>query len=191
MSEHLSSLQLDELTAGLAPRPDHLERCEACSRKLEALRAEQAAFLSRPEAKRQLEALTPPPARRSFLRVLAVAVPLAAGLVLFFAWPRAGEADRIKGAPKVMLLDDRGIPVTHAAPGSRLTLAVGNAGFSSVEVFAVDARGNKETLYSGDVASGALVPLTRLEVTPGDVTVMAVFARGDERQTASVRLAVP
>ena len=191
MSEHLSALQLDELAAGLSAAPPHLATCDACARKLEALRTEQAAFLARPEAKRQLDTLMPAPQPRSFLRVLAIALPLAAGLTLFFAWPRAPIEDRIKGAPTVMLLDEAGKVVTHAAPGERLTLAVGSAGFSRVEVFALDARGNKEPLYSGDVAPGALVPLTRLEVTPGDVTVTAVFERGAERQSVSVRLAVP
>lgn len=188
---HLSALQLDEVAAGLAPVPAHVAGCPACARRLEGLRSERAAFLARPEAKRQLEALSPAPARPSFLRVLAVVVPLAAGLALFLAWPTRSGEDRIKGAPAVMLLDAAGNAVTHAAPGTKLTLAVGGAGFSRVEVFAVDPSGKKETLYSGAVAAGARVPLTQLEVTPGDVTVTAVFEGPDEKQSVSVRLEVP
>ena len=56
---------------------------------------------------------------------------------------------------------------------------------------AVDATGKKDTLFTGPVAAGARVPLMQLEVTPGDVTVTAVFERGAESQSASVRLAVP
>ena len=190
MSEHLSSLRLDEIAAGLVLPPAHLASCEDCTRGLELLQKERAAFLARPEAARQLEKLAPLPQRRSFLRVLVIAVPLAAGLALFLTWPR-GPEERIKGSPTVMLLNEAGNVVTHASPGEKLTLAVGSAGFPRVEVFASDARGNKEPLYSGDVASGALVPLTRLEVTPGDVTVTAVFERGAEKQSVTVRLAVP
>lgn len=187
MSQHLSALQLDELAAGLAEVPAHLASCPECTGRLEALRKEQSAFLSRPEAKRQLEQLAPAP-RRTFLRVLAIAVPLAAGLALFLAWPSAPVEDRLKGAPTVLLLDEGGNSVTHAPPGSKLTLAVGSAGRRTVEVFAVDEGGKRELLYSGEVAAGARVPLTQLEVTPGDVTVTAVF---DHEVSVSVRLAVP
>ncbi len=191
MSEHLSPLQLDEVVAGLGAVPAHLEQCAQCTQQVAQLRAQSAAFLARPEAKRQLEALAPKPQRGSLSRVLAIALPLAAGIALFFAWPREVSEDRVKGAPTIMLLDGAGNAVTHAAPGSRLTLAVGAAGFSRVEVFAVDAEGKKESLYSGAVAAGARVPLTQLEVTPGDVTVTAVFEREAEQQSVSVKLAVP
>lgn len=192
MSEHLSSLQLDEIAAGLGAAPAHLAGCVECAERVVALKKESAAFLSRPEARQQLERLAPaPPQRRSFLRVLAIAVPLAAGLALFLAWPRAPVEDRIKGAPTIALLDEAGNAVTHAAPGTKLTLAVGAAGFPNVTVTGVDATGKKDTLFAGPVAAGARVPLMQLEVTPGDVTVTAVFARGAESQSASVRLSVP
>lgn len=191
MSEHLSALQLDELAAGLAPAPEHLAGCPGCSARLEALRQERAAFLARPEARQQLERLAPPPQRRPFLRGLALVVSLAAGLALFLAWPRAPVEDRLKGAPTVALLDETGNAVTHAAPGTKLTLAVGTGGFPRVRVFALDAQGKKEPLYSGPVAAGARVPLLQLEVTPGDVTVTAEFESDTEQKSASVKLAVP
>lgn len=192
MSEHLSSLQLDEVAAGLVAPPAHVAACAECSQRLDTLKTQSVAFLRRPEAKKQLEKLSPPPVRRgSFLRVLAVVVPLAAGLALFLAWPRAPVEDRIKGAPTVVLLDAAGNLVTHAPVGTKLTLAVGAAGFPRVSVFTVNADGTKDSLYSGAVAAGARVPIAQLEVTPGDVTVMAVFERDTERQSVSVRLAVP
>lgn len=191
MTEHLSALQLDEVAAGLAPAPEHLASCSECSKQLAQLRAESAAFLARPEAQRQLGQLLPPPRRRPLLRLLAIALPLAAVLALLLSWPRAPVEDRIKGTPTVMLLDGTGSPVTHAAPGTKLTLVVGAAGFPRVTVFTIAEDGTKEPLYAGAVAAGARVPLMKLEVTPGDVTVMAVFERDAESQSVSVRLAVP
>jgi anti-sigma factor RsiW len=189
VNEHLSVLQLDEVAAGLSPAPEHLATCAKCAAELAALRAQSAAFLARPEAKQQLANLAPAPPRRNLVPFVVLAA--AAAMALFFAVPRAGNEDRIKGAPSVVLLDEAGNVVTHAAPGSRLTLAVGGAGFPRVEVFAVDAEGKKEPLYSGVVAAGARVPLTQLEVTPGDVTVTAVFEREAQQQSVSVKLAVP
>ena len=193
MSEHLSALQLDEVAAEAGPLPEHLATCALCLQKVEVLRAESLGFLSRPEARRQLEKLAPAPAKRSsFLRVLAVALPLAAGLALFLNWQRAPVEDRIKGSPTVMLLDEKGDAVTQAAPGTKLTLVVGAAGYPRVEVFAIDAAGQRLPLFAGNVAPGARVPLMQLEVTPGDVTVTAVFERDDHQtQSASVRLTVP
>lgn len=191
MSEHLSPLQLDELVAGLAPPPEHLAGCADCAQRLAALRAESAAFLARPEAKRQLQHLAPARPARSPWRVLALVAPLAAGVALFLAWPKAPVEDRIKGAPTVMLLDEAGLAVTHAAPGKKLTLAVGSAGFTRVHVFALDATGKRDELYTGPVAAGSRVPLRQLEVTPGDVTVTAEFEDGAERRTARITLAVP
>lgn len=192
MSEHLSALQLDEVAAGLGEVPAHLASCAQCAARLSALKAENAAFLARPQAKKQLEAFAPPPAqsRRTSLTIILVAT--AASLAMLFGLPRVRPEDRIKGAPSVVLLDAAGNSVTHAPPGSRLTLAVGAAGFQTVDVFAVDAEGKQEPLYSGNVAAGARVPLAQVEVTPGDVTVTAVFSRvGAENQTVSVKLAVP
>lgn len=190
MSEHLTALQLDEVVAGLGEAPPHLATCAQCLARVAALKAQSAAFLARPEAKRQLEALSPPPRRSLMAPILALAA--AAAIALFFAWPREVPEERLKGAPSVVLLDSAGNTVTHASPGSRLTLAVGAAGFQRVEVFAIDAAGKKEPLYSGKVAAGARVPLAQLEVTPGDVTVTAVFARdGTEQKTVSVKLTVP
>jgi hypothetical protein len=187
VSEHLSSLQVDEIAAGLSPVPEHVVQCAACAQQLEAIKAQNAAFLARPQAKAQVARLSEPP-RRSFLRIAAVAVPLAAGIALFFAMPADRPVERIKGAASVVLLDASGQPVTRAVPGQKLTLAVGSGGAARAKVSAVDAQGKTEVLFDGPIAAGARVPLMELEVTPGDVTVTAEFEGGE---TASVRLAVP
>lgn len=191
MSDHLTSLQLDEIAAGLGTEPAHLGACPRCSKRLAELRAEHGAFLSRPEAKRQMEALAPAPNRRSFIRFLGVAAPLAAGLAILLAWPRPPPEDRLKGAPALFLLDQAGRPVNQAAAGERLTLAVGSGGFPRVTVYAVAADGKQETLWSGPIQAGARVPLAQLEVTPGDVTLTAEFENGTQKVSATVRLSVP
>lgn len=191
MSEHLSALQLDEVVAGLSPAPPHLAGCEACAAQLQALQAQSAAFLAQPQARRQMDALAPLRPQRSYARVVALLAPLAAGLLLFLAWPRIAPEDRIKGAVSVVLLNAAGQPVSHAAPGDRLTLAVGTAGFPRVTVYSVDAQGTREPLWSGPVDAGARVPLMQLEVTPGAVTVTAEFEGAGQPQRASVELAVP
>ena len=213
MSEHLSALQLDEVAAGVAPRPAHLEHCGSCRDRLEERQRADVALLQSPEAKRRLAALVSraqepagvaaSPAR--WRRVVLLAAPLAAGLALFLAWPRDSLTDgtRLKGAPTVMLLDGSNRQVVRAAPGQMLTLVVGSGGFSHGAVFAIDANGKAETLWPKDGATyaplpaGAEVRLVELEVTPGDVTVKAAFANEarplteEGVQSRTVRLQVP
>lgn len=188
MSEHLSALQLDEIATGLVAAPEHVSSCAVCAERLAALRTSYSSFLARSEAQQQMKALQP---RRSSVRLVAVAASLAAALALFFAWPNSPNAERLKGSPTVMLLDEAGQPVTHAAPGSKLTLAVGSAGFSRVRIVATDDAGKEDELYRGPVAAGTRVPLMQLEVSPGDVTVTAEFESETEKRVVSMRLGVP
>lgn len=193
MSDHLSPLALDEVAAGLSSGEPHLSGCEACRAKVAELKASNAALVARPEAGRQLGALLPAEKKNNLLRIFAVVAPLAAGLVLFFAWPTApqpGDGDRLKGAPTISLRDAQGNAVTKATPGQRLTLSVGAAGFSRVTVSSTAADGGHETLFSGGVESGAQVGLMELEVTPGDVELTAEFSDGTRTETAKVRLEV-
>ncbi len=206
MPRHLSPLELDEIAAGLAPPPTHLEACAACRARLDELTLASTELLGRPEAKRQLALLgaapRSAPAKTSRRRLVLLAAPLAAGVALFLAWPRdAGDA-RLKGAPAVMLLDEADRSVTEARPGQRLTVAVGSGGYSHGAVLAIDDDGKVETLWPRDgrvyeaLAPGARSRLIELVVTPGDVTVKAVFANearpvseeGDQART--VRLLV-
>jgi hypothetical protein len=210
MAQHLSALELDELAAGLAPPPPHLEGCASCRARVEELRAGDRALLARPEAQRRLAALTAgvvgaeAPSPRRWRRLALLAASLAAGLALFLVWP--GPPDdgvRLKGAPAVLLLDAADQSVTRASPGETLTLAVGTGGYTHGAVFALDADGRAERLWPregdtyGPLPAGARVRLRELRVTPGDVTVRAVFANEarallaapDEVRT--VRLSVP
>ncbi len=193
MSDHLSSLELDEVASGLSAGPPHLASCAECRARVSAVKQQNAALLARPEAKRQREALLPAAPRRSTLRLVAVLVPLAAALALFFVWPRPATptGDRIKGAPSVVLLDDHGNAVTHARPGQQLTLAVGAPGFKRVAIFTTGTDGGREPLWAGSIEDGPRVQLMQLEVTPGDVEVTAEFDEGPRRTTATTRLQVP
>lgn len=188
--EHLTELQLDELAAGLTPPGDHLPGCGACLARLDARRAENAAFLAQPKARAQLAALTPAQPARRVAPWVGLGLAIAAGLTLLFVWPK-GEDTRLKGAPAIMLLDARDTAVSHAPVGARLTLAAGGAGFTHVTVTARSADGSTAVLFDGPLAPGARVPLSTLEVTPGDVDVTADFSDGARHQTASTRLQVP
>lgn len=224
MDEHLSPLELDEVATGLLTRPSHLERCGTCRARVDELIQASAALLETAEAKRRLtvlagkagtasmasppraaESTTSTPSPNRWRRVALLAAPLAAGLALFFAWPREPltRGARLKGAPTVVLLDGSNRPIVQAAPGQTLTLAVGTGGFSHGAVFAIDSDGKVETLWPKDGATyaplppGAEVRLVELVVTPGDVTVKAVFANDarpltqEGAQARTVRLRVP
>lgn len=203
--EHLSALEFDEVAAGLIPRPPHLERCGSCRTHIDELVQANAAILETAEAKRRLAALVGHASRASsslalgpknsvpplsrWRRVALVAAPLAAGVALLLAWPREPLTDgaQLKGGPAVRLLDGSNRSVEKASPGQTLTLAVGTGGFSHGAVFVVDAEGKAEILWPTDgktyapLPPGAEVRLIDLVVTPGDVTIKAVFAN-DARQ---------
>lgn len=182
MSEHLSSLQLDEIAAGLSSS-DHLDDCAACSARLTKLKTQNAAFMAMPRAIDQQKTLMP--AKRRTLLWLAPAMAAALALGIFVQ--RDDASDRIKGSASMVLLDVKGDAVTEATPGQKLTLAVGGAGAKSVKVIALDTDGKKDTIFSGPISTGARVPLMELEVTPGDVTLNAEF---DDGATAQVHLRV-
>ena len=188
MTDHLSALVLDEVAAGLVPAPEHLASCAECRSRLDALRAQNAAFLALPRAQAQRQSLLT--ARTTRAPLVAVALALAAAVALFFVVPRTADT-RIKGAPEVVLLDAQGQAVSHAMVGATLTLAVGGAGFSQVTVTARGTDGASAVLYEGPLRAGARVPLTTLEVTPGDVEVTAQFTDGARHETATMRLQVP
>lgn len=181
MSEHLSSLQLDEVAAGLASPPEHLTSCADCTSKLAALKTQNAAFLSMPRAQSQMKSIAvEKPKRRAVLWL----VPLAAAIAIGVFVQRDDSSERLKGIASIVLLDTKGESVTEASVGQRLTLAVGGAGAKSVKVVDGDTG---EEIFSGPIAQGARVPLMELEVSPGDVTLRAEF---DDGASAQVRLRV-
>jgi hypothetical protein len=174
---HLSALALDEVAAGLALQDDdrlHLETCAECRAKRDALVSSNRALLSSRPAALTFEALTP---KRSPWRLaLAVAVPLAAALALFLLPQPTSTDSRLKGGFTLELLDRTGKPVHTAHPGAGLDLAVGGAGAPRVAVFAIDAHRIVTPLFVGDLHGKALEKVAHLDVTPGDVTVLAVFS---------------
>lgn len=189
MSTHLSPLELDEAASGLLVDQAHLETCDECRSLVAQRLAQNAKFLQQPRAKAQFEALASP-RKRIPLRFALVAFPLAAALALFVFLPRTAD-ERLKGAPTVTLLDQAGNVVTHAPPGQQLTLAVGSTDFPHVKVSARADDGSSSTLFEGDVARGARVPVMKLEVTPGNVQLTADFSDGERRATATTTLLVP
>ncbi|MFT3707587.1 MAG: hypothetical protein QM817_07940 [Archangium sp.] len=181
MSDHLSALQLDELAAGGVPDA-HLNSCTECTAKFEALKKQNEAVLAMPQARALESKLISQHVAKPLaapMRALLVLAPLAASLLLFFLWPKDSieEENRIKGAPMVMLLDAKGATVTTAKVGDALSLALKFSGTEKrkVTVFAADTSGKREQLWSGDVQPNERAVISTLQVTPGDVEVIAEF----------------
>lgn len=196
MSTHLSALVIDELAAGLENREasEHLTTCAECQRRLDALKQRHAAISAMPAFQQRLDAVKlTEPVRRPWLRVVSIAVPLAAALALFVFWPRGDEV-LLKGTPTVELLaNDQ--PVVLAKPGDRVTLAVGGAGATHAVVFGVEASGAVTKLWpaGGDaapIAAGARVSLdVSFEVTPGDLVLFGFFTKTSQ-PTEPIREAI-
>jgi hypothetical protein len=186
MSTHLSALVIDELAAGLENRvaAEHLATCADCQQRLATVKQTHEAISVMPAFRQRLEAVkfdTAVPARWPWLRVISIALPLAAALALFVFWPR-GDDVLLKGTPTVELLSNEK-PVVVAKPGERVTLAVGGAGATHAIIFGVDASGAVTKLWpaGGDAARispGARVSLdVGFEVTPGDLVLLGFFSK--------------
>lgn len=185
MNSHLSALVIDELAAGLENREatEHLSTCAECQQRLATVKQKHEAISALPAFQQRLEAVkleASAPARRPWLRVVSIALPLAAALALFVFWPR-GDDVLLKGTPTVELLSNE-VPVVVAKPGDRVALAVGGAGATHAVIFGVEASGTVTKLWpaGGDaaaIAPGARVPLdVSFEVTPGDLVILGFFS---------------
>ncbi len=191
MSEHVSALMLDSLSAGLAvdaAAKAHVDSCPACLSAVTARRTMASAMLERPEARRRLGILQSQvvvqPARPKmawWAKLLLVSVPvaLAVGIVAM----RVGAepvGDRVKGGGALSVLV-AGAPVQSATVGSKVTLALGSSG-GYAAVLAVDAHGDVDIVWppKGDtsqrVAGGASETLAEFEVTPGSMTLHAIVS---------------
>lgn len=196
-TEHLSALELDEQATG-APVSAHLASCPECTAKVEARKAEAAAFVLRPDSKAMANAIVERHAKPETTRIpklVLVLGPLAAALLVFFAWPRPEQpTDRIKGTAAVFLLDETGTPVTTAKPGQELVLAVRVPGGEhervKVQITSIEPDGGREALYGGSVEANRSERLMKLEVTPGDVRLEAEFDRSGTRLEAELTVEV-
>ncbi|MBM4781544.1 MAG: hypothetical protein GQE15_28040 [Archangiaceae bacterium] len=185
MSPHLSALVIDELAAGLpsADAAAHLATCTECQQRLAAVKQASATISAMPAFQQRLDAVTlGEPARRGpWLRLVSIALPVAAALALVVFWPR-GDDVLLKGAPTVELIANEK-PVMVAKPGDRVTLAVGGAGATHAIVFGVDASGTVTKLWpaggeAAPIAPGARVSLdVSFEVTPGDLVLLGFFTK--------------
>ncbi len=191
MAEHLSSLELDIAVTGAldGARRTHLDGCADCRQRLERERTATEAVkalpghdatLSRLAQKTQPQAKVLPFRGRAPLLV-AAALAVAAAVVLLVAPPK-DEENRIKGAASVELIGAGDTPVTSAKVGDAVQLAVGAAGESYALVLSVDEHGTIEPLWpagaaqSGPAPKGARAVLQSMEVTAGNVTLVAVFS---------------
>lgn len=187
MADHVSSLVLDTLGAGLPVEPAaraHVEGCTQCASAVSARRASAARVLERPEARRTLGLLqsrvaqkTERPARAWWVKALLIAAPIALAVVLVTRVVDP-QGERVKGATELKVLLD-GAQVTRAPVGSRVTLALGGGRAAYAAVLSVDAHGEVDIVWpvkgdtSGRLTGGANEALAQFEVTPGSLTLHA------------------
>jgi hypothetical protein len=193
VAEHLSRLELDEWLAGLdaSGRAErHVAACAACAHLAEGMRLSRGAVLKEPKAAAVLARLEAKRAqaegpRWSWSWGGPLVAALALGLAAVVYVPMAGRTDGIhlKGNVALQLLAEDGTPVSAAAPGAHVTLAVGTGAHRHVLVLGVEQSGAVAVLWppqgptSGTVEPGAQVRLSPpLEVTPGSVALHAFFA---------------
>ncbi|MBI3181348.1 MAG: hypothetical protein HYZ28_04325 [Myxococcales bacterium] len=188
MAEHLSNLVLDELAAGLAAPPGsqaHVDGCESCRTRLEAIARARAEAVASPRyhaIHAQLNSARPS-ARPWWLALLAP-LAVAAVLALFVASPEEPGSTRTKGAATVRVLrGPDGESISAARIGERVVLAVGAAGRPYGLVAAIDAAGTVSVVWpargrlSERVPPGAQARLEPgFEVTPGSTLLLAVFS---------------
>jgi len=182
VSEHVSQLVLDELAAGLLPSHAHVDGCEQCRSKLDALKARaRASRTSFGYARTKARVLSPRPSPWRWVALLAT--PLVAAAVFFVAVHEGQqEGERLKGTPSIDFVRADGVSVTDVRPGTRLKLKVGAAGFTHALALAVDDKGSVEQLWpeagADDTLPGrGVVTLPReLEATPGPVTVHVLLS---------------
>jgi len=184
VSEHVSQLVLDELLAG-APANAHVEGCAECRARLETLKTQAAASQASFAYARTRARVTAPPAPTPWKWIVALLVPLAAALLLFFI-PHAPapvvEGERLKGTASLDFITRDGISVTEVHPGARLKLKVGAGGFTHGLALAVEDNGTVTQLWPDAGADDTLpgtgfVTLPReLEATPGPVTVHVLLS---------------
>jgi hypothetical protein len=192
MSEHLSSLVLDELATGLevsVARREHANQCRDCRARLDRIVAAREQASSAPPFAQVLERLRraprPAPSRRSLRWALLFAPVLAAAAALVLLVNRAPlrQPDRIKGPASLRVVGADGQSPAAFRAGDRVRLSVGGAGLPYAAVMAIDERGAISALWppnaaaSGEIAPGAEVLLAPgFEVTSGSIALHAFFS---------------
>jgi hypothetical protein len=191
MADHLSALELDVMLTGgsLAPeRASHASECADCKQRVDRERTAADAIRSRPEFGATLAKLTAEPQvgakvfslRRRAPVIFTLALAAAAAFVFLINPPKEDDT-RIKGVASVELISDTNQVVHAAHVGDRLQLALGAAGRPFAMVFAVDDKGQIDALWpagqrSGPAPKGARTVVTRLEVTEGSLTLVALYS---------------
>lgn len=192
---HLSALELDELLA--QPNPPE-PQCADCRAKFESLRSARTAARAHPKFAATLDRLaagTGSAAERGnvlrFRRrgvMAAAGLALAASVVFLLASPdpdpnpRPDDGVRLKGEVHLEVLDETGMPVTHAKVGQKVVITVSAGAFDDVQVDLLDDSGKRESLIAKQPAPrGFRAPLRKVEVTEGAFTLEATFSSQNAR----------
>jgi hypothetical protein len=194
VTQHLSSLEIDEIASGLlddARARAHLEACPRCRDDLATAGAARAEF-ERSVFPRTVEKLRPQ--RRRWLLVPALSLPIVAAIAVML-WlghrePTADDDIRIKGGPTFRVFAKRGESVfavrdgTRLAPGDHIRFVAGSRGPAYLLIASVDGAGSATVYYpyGGDrserIAADAreLPGSIVLDDAPGPERVFALFS---------------
>lgn len=187
MSEHLSILALDTYAQGGAREAEaHLQGCELCRQKLDAIRAEKAEF-----DRLKLPALLPAAVQRLekkpwFAGLFAPALVFAAAAAIFLVWPRHHPGDElgIKGGAALQVVVKHGARIAplhdgeKLAPGDELRFVVEPDGKRFLLVMSIDGAGQVSVYQPFGGTRSAPIEGRRVEI-PGSVVLDA--APGPER----------
>jgi predicted anti-sigma-YlaC factor YlaD len=183
MSDHVSSLDLDEAAAGMAEAraQAHLAACAECRGKLDAVAVSRQAVIAAPALRQTRGRLPKVRSLRPWLWTGAAAG--AAALLLVLLPLRAPRGTLAKGGAGLSLRTLAGAEATAPRIGEEVALRLSAGPHHHVLAVAIDEAGRAAPLWPAGEAgrtSGAVRPGAHLSapmlVTAGAVRVVAAFS---------------
>jgi hypothetical protein len=185
---HLSSLQLDELAAGLgdAESIQHISACAACSQALGQRKETNAIIAQLPGSERMLKQLTyVPGAPQNQSRYVLGFIGLAAAAAVVLLIVRQpvsgvdnGASVRLKGTP-VIEMRSEGTKITQAPVGQKISLALMSAGHPFAVIYSIESTGAISKIWpaegNGAVKADSMQVVSSFEVTPGNFCLHGFF----------------
>ena len=181
MTDHASTLELDEVAAGLAHAVvrAHVENCTDCRVHLARISASRTQTMDDPRFARTLANLPATRERRWQRWVVPAAAAMAAGVLLLVDRPM-DRGMRAKGGASLALVSNDGHSSNSPRVGDVLEMRFNSGSHRFALVMAVEQYSTTVLWPPQAVGSGPLAPGTyasvQMRVTPGQVRVLAAFS---------------